>query len=292
MRGRANELMGYPRDARLLLLNADDLGMYPGVNRGIAHAVERGPVRSASVIAPSPWAAEAFRWLSGRPGDVSLGVHLTLVRDIERVPWGPLCPRAQVPSLADADGRFRPLPRMDETLAAALLADVEREFRAQLQAVLDAGLKPTHLDWHCTISGGRPDVFELTYGLAREHGLAVRVTEQPWVDRLQALGLPTSDHPLLDSYEVPVDEKPGVYHRMLRELPEGLSQWAMHPGSGDTASRELDPDGWRIRESDAEFLTGEETAPLLRAEGIALVDYRAIQAAWRAASAPEHAHPA
>jgi predicted glycoside hydrolase/deacetylase ChbG (UPF0249 family) len=288
MGGRANELMGYPRDARLLLLNADDLGMYPGVNRGIAHAVEAGPIRSASLIATSPFAPEATRWLSGRT-DVSLGVHLTLVRDVERVPWGPRCAPAEVPSLVDPDGRFRPLPRLDETLAVARPEEVEREFRAQLEAVLDAGLRPTHLDWHCTISGGRPDVFELTYRLAREHGLAVRVTEQPWIDRLQALGLPTCDHALLDSYEVPPDEKPGVYHHLLRELPEGLSQWAMHPGSGDGPSEELDPDGWRIRRSDTEFLTEPETARILRAEGIVLVDYRAIQAAWREAGAMEQA---
>ncbi|HYD41892.1 MAG TPA: ChbG/HpnK family deacetylase [Anaeromyxobacter sp.] len=280
MGGRANELLGYQRDARLLLLNADDLGMYPGVNRGIAHAIEAGPVRSASLIATSPWAPEAIGWVSERT-HVSLGVHLTLVRDVERVPWGPLCTPAEVPSLVDADGRLRPLSRLEETLAVARAEEVEREFRAQLQAVLDAGLHPTHLDWHCTISGGRPDLFELTYRLAREHGLAVRVTEQPWIDRLQALGLPTCDHPLVDSYEVPVDEKPGVYHHMLRELPEGLSQWAMHPGSGDGQSEELDPDGWRIRRSDAEFLGAPETERLIRAEGIVLVDYRAIQAAWR-----------
>lgn len=287
MPGRANELLGHPKDARLLLLNADDLGMYPGVNRGIAHAVEAGPVQSASLIVTSPWAVDAVRWLSTRAG-VALGVHLTLVRDLDRVPWGPLRPPAEVASLVDPDGRFRPLSRLDETLAAARPEEIEREFRAQLQAVLDAGLHPTHLDWHCTISGGRPDVFELTYRLAREHGLALRVTEQPWIDRLQALGLPTCDHPLLDSYEIPVDEKPGLYHHLLRELPEGLSQWAMHPGSGDGPSEELDPDGWRIRRSDAEFLGSPETARVLRAEGIVLVDYRTIQAAWRAAAAAEH----
>ena len=37
---------------------------------------------------------------------------------------------------------------------------------AQIETVLAAGLAPTHLDWHCLRDGGRPDVFDLTRGLA------------------------------------------------------------------------------------------------------------------------------
>ncbi len=282
MPGRANELLGHPAGARLLLLNADDLGMYPGVSEGIAEVIEAGLVRSTSVIVPSPWAVEAKRWAALHP-EASLGVHLTLVRDLGGADWSPLAGPTQVPSLVDRDGRFLPLERMDEMLARARIEEVELEFRAQLQAVLGAGLRPTHLDWHCVISGGRPDVFERTLVIAREHGLAVRVTEQPWIDRLQSLGLPTAEHPLLDSYEVPVDAKPEVYLKMLRELPEGLTQWAMHPGRGDEASRTHDPDGWRIRESDTEFLTSPAAARAIRDEGIVLVSFAELRRAWLAA---------
>lgn len=288
MPGRANELLGYPRDARLLILNADDLGMHPGVNRAIATAVEQGAVGSASLIVPSPWAAEAMAWAAGRPA-LSLGVHLTLVNDLRSTRWRPLCPPEQVPTLLDADGAFRPLDRLEETLSRARPEEVKAEFRAQVEAVLAAGLRPTHLDWHCLYSGGRPALFRATFELAREYGLAVRAADPPWIDLLQGAGLVTDDHPLMDSYEVPVAEKPGAYHRMLRALPAGLTQWAMHPGLGDERSRALDPDGAEIRRSDLACLTSPELARVVREEGIVRVDYRDVQRAWEQRGYPASA---
>jgi chitin disaccharide deacetylase len=58
--------------------------------------------------------------------------------------------------------------RVPELPAQARLDDVAQEFRAQLAAVCDAGLRPTHLHWHCLADGGRDDIFELTVALAAE----------------------------------------------------------------------------------------------------------------------------
>ena len=43
---RANELLGYPPDARLLIVNADDLGVYHAVNAAILRTITDGVVRS------------------------------------------------------------------------------------------------------------------------------------------------------------------------------------------------------------------------------------------------------
>nr|WP_281291431.1 ChbG/HpnK family deacetylase [Streptomyces botrytidirepellens] len=54
-------------------------------------------------------------------------------------------------------------PRRDPGVAGpARPAEVEREFRAQIDAVLDAGLAPAHLDWHCLADGGREGIRDLT----------------------------------------------------------------------------------------------------------------------------------
>jgi len=54
--GEANRLLGYPDDARLLLINADDLGMYQAINDAIALAFRDGMVHSTSLMVPCPGA--------------------------------------------------------------------------------------------------------------------------------------------------------------------------------------------------------------------------------------------
>jgi predicted glycoside hydrolase/deacetylase ChbG (UPF0249 family) len=198
---------------------------------------------------------------------------------------GPLTPKARVPSLVDADGDFLTTARMAEFLERATLDELEIEFRAQIEAVLAADLKPTHLDWHCLHSGGRADVFEMTMGLAKAYGLALRVASHPFIDEVRRQGLPTADHPLLDSFRIDLDDKPTRFADLLRELPVGLSEWAVHPSLGDAASRTLDPDGWRVRRADFEFLVSPQARDIVRREGIVLIGYEPLQAVWRATSA-------
>lgn len=93
-------------------------------------------------------------------------------------------------------------------------------------------------------------------------------------------GLPVVDHDFLDSFSLPLDGKAERYARLLRELPAGLSEWAVHPGLGDAQSRAVEPDGWRVRQSDHEFLVSAEARELLKEEGIFVVDYRGVRERW------------
>jgi hypothetical protein len=40
------------------------------------------------------------------------------------------------------------------------------------------------------------------------------------------------------------------YLALLRALPPGISEWAVHPATGDAQARAADPAGWRVRGSD------------------------------------------
>jgi predicted glycoside hydrolase/deacetylase ChbG (UPF0249 family) len=132
-----------------------------------------------------------------------------------------------VPSLLDpdTDELFVDTPgQRSALLAAAKLTEVERELRAQIDAVVEVGLAPTHLDWHCLAVGGRADILDLTMALAQEYGLAVRV----WLDcgrrKARQQGKPVVDNAFLDSYCVSIDDKAATYARMLRDLPPGLNE--------------------------------------------------------------------
>jgi predicted glycoside hydrolase/deacetylase ChbG (UPF0249 family) len=278
-------LSAYPANARLLILNCDDLGMYREVNLAILAAISEGVATTCSLMVPCPAAGHAVELLREHP-EIPFGVHLTLVCDLSAVRWRPLTPPELVPSLLGPDGELFGWERIDRLIAQARLAEVELEFRAQIEAVLREELRPTHLDWHCFRDGGREDVFELTIALGGEYGLAVRACDRPMQERLKRSGLPANDHPLLDSFELDPEGKPARYAELLRELPAGLSQWAVHPSLGGEESQALDPDGWRVRATDYEFLVSQEARDVIRGEGITLVDYRPLRDIWRRQNEP------
>jgi hypothetical protein len=68
---------------------------------------------------------------------------------------------------------------------------------------------------------------------------------------------------------------------MLRELPAGLSEWAVHPGLDTAELLAIEPDGRHIRQTDFDFLMSQEAKAIVKEEGIILLDYRALQVVWR-----------
>jgi chitin disaccharide deacetylase len=276
--GRANSLLGYPDDARLLLVNADDFGMCHAVNEAIIRSLEEGIVGSCSVMVPCPWALHALAWLQEAP-DVAFGVHLTSISEQPTYRWGPITCRTELPSLVDKRGHFYPESRIDEFLDQVDVTELEREYRAQIEHVLGVGLRPTHLDSHCAIHTRREGIFEMTLGLARQYGVPLRAYYRPYIDKMRRRGYPANDHELMDSYDLDTVGKAARYVRMLRALPVGLSEWALHPGIGNAELRAVEP-SWRVRQSDLDFVVSQEARTILQEEGIILVNYRALRALW------------
>ena len=221
----------------------------------------------------------AMHFLADNP-EIPFGVHLTASCDRDNYGWGPVASREKVPSLVDQAGRFYRPDRFPEFLDRASLEHLEVEFRAQIEAVLAAGLEPTHLDWHYLRINDRADIYDLMLGLAVEYGLALRAIGRSHIDILQKQGLPSADHEMLDSYMLDPAGKPARYAQMLRELPEGLSEWAVHPGLDNAELLAIEPGGNRFRQTDFDFFTSQEAREIVKEQGIILLDYRALQAAW------------
>ena len=279
-KSETNTLLGYPVDARLLIINADDFGMCHAINDAILRSLTDGVVCSTTLMVPCPWALHAMHLLGDNPA-IPFGVHLTAICDTVHDRWGPLTSRDKAPSLVDETGYFYSLERIPEFLAQATLDELEAEFRAQIDTVLAANLTPTHLDWHCLPSGGRADIFDMTLGLAKEYGLVVRVAEQPLIDRVQRQGLPTDDHDLLDSFRLDTGDKAARYAQLLRDLPVGLSEWAVHPGLDDAELRAIQPDGARVRQTDFDVMISAQAREIIQREGITLLSYKPLQRVWQ-----------
>jgi predicted glycoside hydrolase/deacetylase ChbG (UPF0249 family) len=280
----SSELLGFAPDARVLIVNCDDFGMHDAVNAAVVESIENGIASSCSLMVPCPAAANAMRLLRERP-HIPFGIHLAFIRDSSEYRWGPVAAKADVPSLLDpgTDELYVNAPaQRTALLAKAKLTEVERELRAQIDAVVDEGLAPTHLDWHCLADGGRDDIFDLAMVLAEEYSLAARV----WLDdgrrKAREHGKPVVDNPFLDSFSIGLHDEATSYARMLRDLPPGLNEWAVHPAHGTEQWQTIEPSGWQIRQSDQAFLTSPRARDLLDDEAITVIDYRPLQQAWNA----------
>lgn len=147
-----------------LIFNADDFGYSPGVNYGIVTSYQQGLLTSTTLMPAMPGFDHAVGLAKENPG-LGIGVHLTLT-----------CGRPLLDgykTLTREDGSFPRKPYYIDESTVIDLAEVEREWTAQIERVLAAGIEPDHLDSHHHIHTykGCEEVF---YQLARRYDLPVR----------------------------------------------------------------------------------------------------------------------
>jgi predicted glycoside hydrolase/deacetylase ChbG (UPF0249 family) len=140
-----SERLGYGKEDRLLIVNADDLGLCPGVNAAVEELLADQAVTSATLMMPCGWSADAIRRLARLP-NADIGVHWTLTSEWPLYRWGPIARNRQIASLVGKDGWF-PLT-IAETERKADPDEVRTELIAQTEAALQAGVALTHADNH------------------------------------------------------------------------------------------------------------------------------------------------
>lgn len=168
---------------------------------------------------------------------------------------------------------------MPEFLTKVNLNELEIEFRAQIEWVLAFGLTPSHLDWHSLRIASRPDISNVMFKLAREYGLALRAAGKN-IEKIQGIRLPTNDYEFLDSYLITPHNKTAHYIELLHELPEGLNEWAIHPGLANPELLTIDPGGALTRQKDFEFLMSPQARHAITREEIILLNCRTLQKVW------------
>lgn len=127
---------------RLLVLQADDFGSSNAANRGVVRAFTQGCLTQSNLMAPCAWFGEAAK-LAKEHG-IPVGVHVTLTCEYPEYHFGPLT-GAKALTRKGAPTAF--LLATNDLPAEADDA-VYEEVAAQIERVLAAGIKPTHLDAH------------------------------------------------------------------------------------------------------------------------------------------------
>jgi predicted glycoside hydrolase/deacetylase ChbG (UPF0249 family) len=270
--------LGYAADAKLVIINADDLGSCHSANVGVFECLHTGTVTSATLMVPCPWAREA----SSRYRGEDIGVHLTVNAEYELYRWGPI---THAPSLLGGDGGF---PRtMEDVWDHADLDEVRRECRAQIERAILWGFDVSHVDAHMGTLQLRPEFFDVYLELALDFGLPLRMVG-PNVERYMGFparavaaeaGAVFTDH---FRYVGGVGSRE-TFARDFTTLRPGVTEFLLHPAVDSAELRSLATDDWASRVDDYQMICKEDwVRRSLDDAGATLIGYRPLRELARA----------
>jgi chitin disaccharide deacetylase len=292
---------------RRLIINADDLGMTTGINRGIIEGCEQGIVTSATLMAASRAfddAVERVNELKVRKARFSVGCHIVLL-DGE-----PLSHPGRVSTLLEApvhDGAVQLRVKLPDFARAAISGrlspeEIEAEANAQFGRIQAAGLELSHFDSHKHVhmfpavlqpllraarSRGVQAVrnpfgrlFPLPFGgILRSPKLWTRLAEMSALRNYSATfrrevqkhGLRTPDGSVGVLVTGVLDET--HFASIAENLPEGTWEFVCHPGYNDADLDKIHTRLRQSREQELRVLTSPESKAVLQRRGIELISY-------------------
>lgn len=236
------------------MINADDFGFTRDVNAGIVQAHREGVLTSTTLMANGDAFEDAVRLAHETP-TLDVGCHLVLV---------------QGRSVLDGN----PLPETPVRLLFQKL-DAYAELRAQIQKILAAGIRPTHLDSH-KHTHLLPGVFRAVVRLAKEFSIPYIRRPLPSIDIYrrvaQASGVRMTDHLL--GFRLTGTLTEDTFAAAIEGLPDGETEFLCHPG---LLGPELALARTRLKESrvrELEALMSPRIRALINAKGVCLSTFQ------------------
>lgn len=285
---------------RRLIVNADDFGLTPGVNRAIAEAHEHGIVTSATLMANSGCFDEAVRLAKASP-HWSIGCHVVLVdgdplMDPDRLTT--LVRRKNGHSFRDGIGGFAV-----RALTGWIDSDeVQAEVTAQIRKLQVAGIAVSHVDTHkhthlfpvalagvlraartCGVRAIRNPFEVVAANYVRlQRGMWKRYAQLKTLNRFSGLfrravaraGLRTPDGTL--GIVATGHLNPDLFDAIAEHMPEGTWEFLCHPGYVDGALGAIRTRLRESRERELAVLTAPETRAALQDRGIELISYHEL----------------
>jgi len=272
--------LGFSPTSKIVIIHADDMGLVHSANQASIDTMAYGLIRSGSVMMPCGSTQEVSDYFKKNP-QADIGVHTTLTSEWDHYRWGPLSPPLSVRSLVDYDHFF-----YDDILPLVFNAqgeDTEQELEAQVQAALNLGIHPTHLDTHMGAVFVKEDLFyaylrvalkyhlppmfpKWTQDLKEQYGLISGVLDILGADKMLAhaekLGFLPVDHLILPLEESSFEKRKLIYENILRNLKNGVTLIITHPAYADGEFKEKiisSDENTIVRDYDAEIFQDRDT---------------------------------
>ncbi len=239
-----------------LIVRGDDMGYSHSGNEAILKCSKEGIQTSVEIIVPSPWFPEAVRMLTENPS-IDVGIHLALSSEWSNIKWRPV---SGATSLRDADGYFFPMiwPNKDYPGQALnenawTLADIEMEFRAQIELALRKLPRISHISSHMGCTDMNDSVRLLTTRLAKEYNIHIDL-KQSGVEYVNYVG------PRKTS-----SDKIASFLKMLDTLKPGHTYlFVDHPGIDNEELRAIHHIGYEDVATDRQGVTDTWTNPTVK----------------------------
>ncbi len=278
------ERLGYQPTDKLLIVNGDDAGMCHAANLGTIECLEKGSMRSATIMVPCPWFLEIAAYAKAHP-EKDFGIHLCHTSEWGKYRWGPVADRSKVPGLVDPLGYlWREVP---EVYAHATPEQALIEGRAQIQRALSAGVDVTHLDSHMGTLQYDPRYLQMYLQLAVEFRLPLRMASQETMARnghpelreqFAAKGIVFTDYFVHD--ESKQEEAKGVkpfWMDVVKNLKPGVTELYIHAALAGDELKAI-TGSWKTRSAQYElFAHDEDMKQLISDQKIILIGYRALR---------------
>jgi predicted glycoside hydrolase/deacetylase ChbG (UPF0249 family) len=141
--GRAEVVAPERAALPLTVIVADDFGLDAPTTAGILRSFDEGLISATSLLANMPGFDEAVAAAHDRRLTGAVGVHLNLTEGTALT-----APIRRCPRIAHSDGTFRWTHHLVLKLEREEVDAVGTEWRAQIQRIVEAGIRPAHLDSH------------------------------------------------------------------------------------------------------------------------------------------------
>ena len=275
--------LGYPADAKLLIIHADDIGLSHSVNTASIQAFEKNGITSGSIMVPCPWFFEFAEYYKEHQ-DLDIGVHITLSAEWDDFKWDGVSPSSEIPSLLNEEGYF--YASVEEVVKNADPLEVGKEIRAQIERAIAFGINPTHIDTHMGTVAATSEFIQEYINAGKEFNIPVfilsyLIQQAPQIKELTGPDQVFVDNLFMITTSTAPSEWPAAYKKIIENVKPGLNELIVHLAIDNAEMQAVSkhhPDfgsAWRQRDYDC--IVSDEFKELIKTNNIYFVTWKEIK---------------